>query len=158
MKKIISVGEGASISKKLKAKGNSIIVAGGVFDLLHIGHIKFLKQAKKKGDFLFVLLESDESVRKSKGAGRPINSQKDRALVLSSVAYVDFVINLRGNLKNQAYDSIIKRLLPDILATTAKDPKIEHKKRQAKTIGAKVVEVIERIPEKSTSKILDSIK
>lgn len=158
MGKIITIKQAIEISKDLKRKNKIAVLVGGAFDLLHVGHVKFLEEAKKQGDFLFVLLESDKSIRKLKGNLRPLNSQKDRALILSSINYVDFVIKLKGILQNKEYDKIIQKLLPRVLATTAKDLNIEHKKRQAKLTGAKVIEVIKRIPNKSTSKIIDSLK
>lgn len=158
MRKIINVEKAEQISKKLRHKGKRIVLAGGVFDILHVGHIKFLEAAKRQGDFLIVLLESDESVRISKGKKRPVNNQKDRAIILSALASVDFVVILNGVLKNKTYDKIIKQISPKILTTTAKDPGIKHKIRQAKLTGAKLIEVMKKMPNKSTSQIINSLK
>lgn len=151
--KILNLNRAIRISKILKRKNKNIVLVGGVFDILHLGHIRFLEHAKREGDFLFVLLESDESVRKSKGQKRPINSQKDRAQVLAALQAVDFVIILKGLLKNKDYDKIVKLINPTVLATTAKDPNIVHKVRQAKLTGAKVKVVLRRLKNKSTSKL-----
>lgn len=153
--KILNVKEAKNKSHELREKGKSIVLTGGVFDILHIGHVKFLEKAKKEGDSLFILLESDESVRKSKGPKRPINSQSDRAKVLSALETVDFVVLLKGVLQNKDYDKIVKNIGPKVLATSKEDSYIIHKKRQAKLVGGKVSVVIGRLKYKSTSKILE---
>ena len=66
MNKIVTLKKAVKISKKLKADKKTLIIGGGCFDILHLGHIKFLKNAKKQGKKLLILLESDESVRKLK--------------------------------------------------------------------------------------------
>lgn len=156
MKKIISAKEAIRIIPKLKKLNKKIVLAGGCFDILHIGHIKFLEGAKKKGS-LFLLLESDNSVKKLKGEGRPIYNQKERAKILSSLTFVDFVIPLTKSLKNEEYDKLIKSLKPDLIAATINDSGEEHKRRQAKSIGAKLFFASKRIKNKSTSKIIESL-
>lgn len=155
MKKIVSVKQAPKLADSLRNQNKTIVLAGGCFDILHIGHIYYLKEAKKQGDALFVLLESDSKIRKTKGKNRPINSQKDRAIILLKLSCVDYVIPLTEFKKDKEYDSLINSLKPDIIATTKKDPYIRHKQRQAKMTGAKIIEVIEieRISDQSTSKI-----
>ena len=65
-----------------------IVLAGGCFDLLHIGHIIFIEEANKHGDCLILMLESDETITKNKGNNRPINSQEDRAKILSALNWM----------------------------------------------------------------------
>ncbi len=82
----------SEISKlTLSLKGKSIVFTNGCFDILHSGHVQYLARAKSLGDFLWLGLNSDESVRKLKGQGRPINSQADRAFVLAGLASIDAV-------------------------------------------------------------------
>lgn len=157
MNKIIDVNKAVEISSKLRKRGNKIVVVGGIFDILHVGHVKFLENAKKRGDLLFLILESDEAAKKFKGKNRPINSQKDRAHVLSALNTVDYIINLPRILKDKEYDKLMVDLKPAILATTLADPNKNHKIRQAGKIGAKVIEVIDRIPNKSSSIIIESL-
>ncbi len=151
--KIVNIKEAVKIAKRIRQKGGGIVLVGGSFDILHIGHVKFLEKAKKQADFLFVLLESDDNVRKFKGKDRPINRQKNRAIVLSALTSVNYVI-LLPNLKSDAhYDSVVSQIRPSIIATTAKDPNILHKKRQANQIKGKVMCVLQRISNQSTSRL-----
>lgn len=156
MNKIITTERAIKISKKIKAAGKSIVVVGGFFDILHLGHIKFLEKAKKYGDCLFVLLEEDENA-KEKGKDRPINPQKLRAKILSSIQSVDYILMLKNMTNNKLYDKLMVKIRPDIIATTYADPDIDHKKRQAKLINAKVVYAIKRIDSHSTTKYLKLI-
>jgi len=154
MNKILTIQQAIEVSNKLKAGGKSIVLAGGCFDVLHIGHIDFLNEAKKRGDILFVLLESDEIIRKIKGNNRPINTQVDRARILSALLSVDYVIILPQFTKDKEYDDIVTRIKPDIIATTEGDKNREHKERQARLIGARVVDVVKNISNKSTTKLI----
>lgn len=158
MKKVLNIEEAIRIAKKIKSDGKKIVLVGGIFDILHVGHIKYLENSKKAGDILFVLLESDKLVRETKGKNRPINTQKDRAELLSSLSSVDFVIPLSGTLKNKDYDRIVGQILPDVLAVTKNDPNIIHKVRQAKLTGAKVKIVLQRIKSKSTTRIANELE
>ncbi len=153
MGNILNLQQAIEISQKIKSEKKSIVLAGGCFDILHIGHIKFLEKARKNGDYLFILLESDESVKKLKGDKRPINSQKDRAQILSALKFIDYVILLSGIKESKDYDSLVEKIHPDIIAVTKNDKALFHKQRQAKKINAKVVSVIERVEDKSTTRL-----
>lgn len=74
-----------------KAKGKAVVLANGCFDLYHAGHIRYLRAAKAKGDILIVAINSDRSVRSLKGKARPILEQDERAEILSSFSFVDYV-------------------------------------------------------------------
>ena len=151
MNKIINVKDAIELARKLNKENRKIVITGGCFDILHIGHIKLFDESKKKGDFLFVLLENDNSVRKLKGEGRPINPQIERAEVLASLSSVDFVVLLNDMGKNEDYDNLIYDLKPSTITTTKDDPQGIHNERQAKKIGAKVLYVNKRVNNKSTS-------
>jgi len=101
----------SSIVKKLKKSNKKIVFTNGCFDILHRGHIEYLKKAKKLGDILIIGLNSDISVRKIKGRLRPINKENDRAKVLDSLKYVDYVVTF--NEKTPL--NLIKKIKPDIL-------------------------------------------
>ena len=143
-----------SLVQKRKNKNKKIVLVGGCFDILHIGHITFLEKAKKEGDVLVVLLESNQSIRKSKGKDRPINSLKDRAKILSALKYVDVVIPLPPMETDQEYDNLIGKIHPDIIAITKGDPGISHKKRQAKKLGIKLKIVTNIIKDSSTTNLI----
>lgn len=143
------------ISKQLRNSGKLLVVTGGCFDLLHIGHVMLLENAKKQGNILIVLLESDESIRKRKGINRPIHSQAERAHLVGSLTPVDIVVLLPPDMTDELYDQYIQKISPNIIAVTENDPAIMHKQRQARMVGAKVVTVNNYISSVSTSKLLD---
>lgn len=157
MKKILNIGEAVEIAKELRNKGKSIILSGGCFDILHIGHLIFLENAKKQGDVLFVLLESDAAIKKLKGKNRPINTQKDRASLLEALKIVDYVILLPNLIANENYDEIITQIKPSIIAVTKGDLSIRHKERQAKKVNGKVVVVTKMIQDQSTTRLAELI-
>ena len=134
------------------------VVVGGVFDIIHAGHVHFLKMAKELGDELIVIVAHDETVKKRKGRP-PINPAEDRAEVLKAIRYVDdVVIGKPGEISLD----LIKRLKPDVIALGPdKDFDCEDLKRKLKSIGLNV-EVI-RLPylykkdRAKTSKIIERI-
>jgi len=158
MNKILSIQQGIKAARELKKQNKTIVVAGGFFDILHLGHIKFLEEAKKYGDYLFVLLEEDIKATKEKGKTRPVNSQKNRAKILSALESIDYIVMLKDMTNDGIYDNIMVGIRPDIIATTYKDPYVKHKIRQAKLIQGKVVYVIKRIEDRSTTRYVKLIK
>lgn len=132
-----------------------LVVAGGVFDVIHPGHIKFLEESKKLGNALLIILESDQSVRRKKGIGRPVNNAKRRAQTLLNIKAVDFVLTIPDFKEDNDYYKLTKKLEPAIIAVTKNDPYFTQKKDQAKLVGGKVVEVIKRLPNFSTTRILN---
>ncbi len=157
MEKIFSLTQATKHIKTLKQEGKRIVVVGGCFDMLHIGHITLLQKAKAKGDVLVVMLESDEKIRQSKGIHRPIHSQRQRAKILGALTCVDMIIPLRYIKTNQQYDAVVEKLWPSIIATTQGDTGAIHKKRQAKKFGAKFLYVTNHIKSFSTSALLEAL-
>lgn len=155
MNKIITVDQAGKVVSKLKKEGKKIVLAGGCFDILHIGHIEFVEAAKKEGDILILLLESDLAIKKLKGKKRPINIQANRAKILSSVEFVDFIVLLKKTFKNEDYQRLVKQISPDIIAVTKGDPNLKNKKQQAIEAGGTVKIVLNQIPEHSTTKLLE---
>lgn len=129
-----------------------IVLVGGCFDLLHFGHISFLKQAKSYGDWLVVALESDENVTRKKGDTRPIHTQAQRKVMLESLSFVDEVIALPPMHGYQSYYEMVQKIKPVIIAVTAGDPDVAKKNQQAKEVGATLVE-IPKIHTPSTSQL-----
>jgi rfaE bifunctional protein nucleotidyltransferase chain/domain len=78
-------------SRELQERGERLVLTNGCFDILHLGHVRYLQAARERGDALAVGLNSDASVRRLKGAGRPINPENERAEILASLEIVDFV-------------------------------------------------------------------
>jgi len=89
--KILSLAELAQRAEELRAQGRKLVLTNGCFDLLHVGHVRYLQQAAELGDALAVAVNGDESVRALKGPGRPLNGADDRAEVLAALECVDFV-------------------------------------------------------------------
>jgi|TARA_B100001971_G_C17738665_1_gene309566 rfaE bifunctional protein nucleotidyltransferase chain/domain len=89
--KIKTIDELKNISEKLKNQNKKVITTNGIFDILHIGHIRYLKEAKKLGDVLIVAINSDSSTKKIKGPKRPLNNEKDRAEALAALECIDYV-------------------------------------------------------------------
>ena len=97
--------------KKIKEENKKIVFTNGCFDILHVGHIRYLSEAKKLGNILIVGLNSDKSVKKLKGDNRPINIFEDRATLLASLRFVDLVIIF----EEETPENLIKKIKPDIL-------------------------------------------
>ena len=91
MKKLYTLSQLTRIIQEHKKRGQKVVLANGCFDLIHVGHIRYLKESKKKGDILVLALNSDSSIRKLKGEGRPILNQKERAVIASSFYFIDYI-------------------------------------------------------------------
>ena len=108
---LIALEEFVPVIARLKQDGKRIVFTNGCFDIIHVGHIRYLKSAKELGDILVIGLNSDESVRKIKGDNRPIVSQGERAEILSSIRSVDYVVIFN---EPDPYNTITA-IKPDIL-------------------------------------------
>ena len=100
---------------RLAAAGRCLVFTNGCFDILHTGHVSYLEFARNQGDALVIGLNSDASVRRSKGPARPINSQEDRARVLQSLRAVDYVVVFDEDEPR----ALIEKILPDVLVKGA---------------------------------------
>jgi len=130
----------------------TVVLVGGCFDLLHFGHISFLKSAKALGNYLVVALESDENVRRMKGENRPIHAQEKRKEMLESLSVVDEVVCLPAMTTDEEYRTLVTGIRPAVIAVTEGDPILDKKKAHADTVGAKLV-VIPKIRTPSTSQL-----
>lgn len=97
--------------KRLKRKNKRIVFTNGCFDILHMGHIAYLTKAKSLGDVLVIGLNSDSSVRRLKGKNRPVVKEKNRAMVLSALEFIDFIVIF----SNLTPFNLIKAIKPDVL-------------------------------------------
>lgn len=109
--KILKPNELTAYVLDWKKNKNSIVFTNGCFDILHYGHINYLAKAKDLGDKLIIGLNSDDSVRRIKGENRPLNNQKDRAMLLASLMFVDAVVIF----DEDTPERIIKMIFPDVL-------------------------------------------
>ena len=140
----------ASLSKELRARGKKIIFTNGCFDILHIGHVRYLETAKSYGDILILGLNSDRSVTSIKGKGRPINIQLDRAYILAALEAVDYVVVFD---EDTPYD-LIKAVKPDVLV---KGSDYEGKKVVGQDI-ADELKLVQFVDGKSTTKTIKNIQ
>ena len=134
---------------------NKIVVVTGVFDLLHIGHLRFLEGARRLGDRLIVGVESDERVRRWKGPNRPIQTEDDRMDLLRALRVVDEVFLITGERVDPTYYADL--LLPfhaSFLAVTADDPFLEQKREAMGAIGVEARVVTPRIENYSTTHLV----
>ena len=144
--------------KQARRRGDKIVFTNGCFDILHAGHVRYLAQAKTRGDKLVVGLNNDDSITRLKGADRPVNSLQERATVLTALAAVDWVIPFGSVEENDTPANLIQQLKPDVLVKGG-DYKIED------IAGAEFVlanggnvEVLEFVNDCSTSKVISKIK
>lgn len=91
-KKIVTAEEAGAIGNEMRENGRRLVFTNGVFDLLHVGHVRYLQAARTLGDALLVAINGDESVRALKGPGRPVNRAEDRAEVVAVLECVDHVV------------------------------------------------------------------
>ena len=115
MRKVLSIAEAVAFVEHLRHAGKEVVFTNGVFDLLHPGHIRYLRDARREGDALIVAVNSDRSVRAIKGATRPINPEGERAEVLAALSSVDAVVVFDEDDPQQ----VISRLQPDVLVKGA---------------------------------------
>lgn len=141
MKKISSFENIGEVSKSLHSQKHTIVLVGGCFDIIHIGHVFFLNEAKKLGTYLIVLLESDNRLKQLKGVNRPLFSQKIRSMVLSSLIPVDAIIMLPFMKNDQDYEKLITAIKPHVIAATANDSLLGKKRQQANKIKAQFVTI-----------------
>jgi len=140
----------SSIISELKNNDKKIVFTNGCFDILHIGHVKYLEKAKNFGDILILGLNSDNSTHRLKGKNRPINTQDDRAYILASLEVVDYVVIFN---EDTPLD-LIKLIKPDVLV---KGGDYEGKEVVGQDI-AKELKLVQFIDAKSTSKTIKKIR
>jgi rfaE bifunctional protein nucleotidyltransferase chain/domain len=109
--KILTRTQAGEVRARLRAEGRRLVFTNGCFDLLHVGHVRYLQQARALGDALIVAINSDRAVRELKGAGRPVMCAEERAEVLAALAAVDYV-TVFDELSPR---TLIAQLLPDVL-------------------------------------------
>ena len=146
--------EALALVDRLRAAGRTVVFTNGVFDLLHVGHLRYLQQARELGDALIVGLNSDRSVRANKGESRPVTPEAERAEILEALACVDGVVVF----DEETPHDLIAAIQPDVLvkgADWAEDAIVGRDLVEAR--GGRIV----RVPleaGKSTTAIIEYIK
>ena len=122
--------------ERLRAVGKRLVFTNGVFDLLHVGHVRYLTQARALGDALVVAINSDRTVRELKGADRPVFNEAERAEILAALRVVDYVTIF----DDVSPRSLIAELLPDVLVKGG-DYGLDqiHGREEVEAAGGKVI-------------------
>ena len=152
--KVVRMQEIEGIAARLREAGKRIVFTNGCFDLLHAGHLQTLERADALGDVLVVGLNSDESVRRLKGPGRPFIREEDRARLLASFACVDYVVVF----EEDTPEALIKRVRPDIVAKGA-DYRLDQVvgREFVESYGGRVV-LIDLVADASTTRLIERIR
>ncbi len=151
--KIKERAELAEIRERLARQGKTVVFTNGCFDILHRGHVEYLRQARALGDILIVGVNDDRSVRRLKGAGRPLVPQQDRTYLLAALMIVDYVCLFPEDTPLQ----LIQSLHPDVLVKGSDYQLHEIVGREAvEERGGRVV-TIPLVENRSTSNIIDKI-
>ncbi len=138
------------IVKRAKEHGQRVVFTNGCFDILHVGHVKYLQEAKSFGDILILGLNSDASVRELKGPTRPVNTEDDRAYILAALDAVDYVVKFSDDTPHD----LIKMIAPDVL--------VKGGDYEGKTVVgtefSKVLKLVDFVDGKSTTKTIEKIQ
>ena len=112
--KILAPEDASALADALRNEGRRLVTTNGSFDLLHIGHLDQLEEAKAQGDVLFVGINADEAVAAAKGPGRPLVAAEARAALLAAMACVDYVVLMPGSYEEEPMRSLLETVRPDV--------------------------------------------
>ena len=154
IEKLLSQDKLLGMREGLRADGKSLVFTNGVFDLLHVGHVRYLAAARALGEALIVAINSDRSVRELKGAGRPIVKEDERAEILAALRQVDYVTIF----DDVSPRSLVARLLPDVLVKGG-DYRLDeiHGREEVEAAGGRVVS-LPFVAGASTTTIIERMK
>ena len=154
MEKILSPEQMLRERKRLRAAGKRLVFTNGVFDLLHVGHVRYLAQARALGDALLVAINSDRRVRELKGPDRPIFTEAERAEILAALRSVDYVTVF----DDVSPRSLITQLLPDVLVKGG-DYQLDqiHGREEVEAAGGSVIS-LPFVEGASTTQIIERMK
>ena len=153
-RKILSLNRLLLERARLRAAGQKLVFTNGVFDILHVGHVRYLEQARTLGDVLLVAINSDAAVRELKGEGRPLMNQDERAEILAALRTVDYV-TIFDDISPR---SLIARLLPDVLVKGGDYALDEiHGREEVEAAGGRVVS-LPFVKGASSSRIIEKMK
>ena len=150
---LVTQKEIVDIVRKGQAEGKTFVVTNGCFDILHVGHVRYLQKTKEKADYSIVMLNSDISVKILKGENRPINNEQDRAEILSSLRCVDYVVLF----DEKSPAKLLEEIKPDVY-TKGADYTIETLPERDIVIKNNIkVEFIDFVEGKSTTNVINKI-
>src|SRR5256714_3190538 len=152
--KILTHDELINERARLRGAGKTLVFTNGVFDILHVGHVRYLAEARALGDALVIAINSDRSVRELKGSDRPLTKENARAEILAALRAVDYVTIF----DDVSPRSLIARLLPDVLVKGG-DYTLDqiHGREEVEAAGGRVVS-LPFVEDVSTSEILKRIR
>jgi D-beta-D-heptose 7-phosphate kinase/D-beta-D-heptose 1-phosphate adenosyltransferase len=152
--KILSIEQLVDERARLHSAGAQVVFTNGVFDLLHVGHVRYLAKARSLGTVLIVAINSDKSVRALKGESRPVTSESERAEILAALRAVDYV-TVFDDLSPR---NLIAKLLPDVLVKGG-DYKLDeiHGREEVEAAGGKVV-ALPFVEGASTTAMIEKVK
>jgi D-beta-D-heptose 7-phosphate kinase/D-beta-D-heptose 1-phosphate adenosyltransferase len=153
MGQLLSSSDLVNSVRKAQAQGLKVVFTNGCFDVLHLGHVHYLSEARRLGDLLVVGLNSDASVRRLKGEGRPVVTQEDRAGVLCALTSVDYVCVF----EEDTPDALIRLVSPDVLVKGGDYRPGDIVGADFVTQKGGVVRVIPTLPGRSTKLLIDTI-
>ncbi len=154
IQKFLSQDELLGVRQSLRAARRIVVFTNGVFDLLHVGHVRYLAAARSLGDALVVAINSDRTVRELKGEGRPVINESERAEILAALRQVDYVTIF----DDVSPRSLIAKLLPDVLVKGGDYALDEiHGREEVEAAGGRVVS-LPFVAGASTSTIIERMK
>ncbi|MCX6967268.1 MAG: adenylyltransferase/cytidyltransferase family protein [Verrucomicrobia bacterium] len=150
--KIVTAAELAQVRDAFAAQGKKLVFTNGCFDLLHVGHVRYLQAARALGDALAVAVNGDASVRALKGPTRPVNPENDRAEVLAALGCVDYVVLFPGMRMTPLYETV----RPQIYAKGGDytPDTLDKEERAAIDAAGSEIHIIPLVPGRSTTNIL----
>jgi rfaE bifunctional protein nucleotidyltransferase chain/domain len=152
--KVLSHEELLRVRARLRAEGRRLVFTNGCFDILHVGHVRYLADARRLGDALLVAINSDRSVRALKGPNRPVMSEAERAEILAALSSVDFVTVF----DDESPRALISEVLPDVLVKGGDyRPDEIHGREEVERAGGRVLS-LPFVEGASTTGIIDRIR
>lgn len=154
--RVVEAGELARVRDEMEAAGRRLVFTNGCFDLLHAGHVRYLRQARALGDALAVGLNSDASVRALKGEGRPANTQDDRAEVLAALGCVDYVVIFDG----KRATNLLQAVRPHLYAKGGDytPESLDPEERAALAEAGAEIRILPLVPGRSTTGLLSRLR
>jgi D-beta-D-heptose 7-phosphate kinase / D-beta-D-heptose 1-phosphate adenosyltransferase len=155
IKKLIQEEKLKSLSKSLKQLGSKVVFTNGCFDILHVGHVRYLHQARAKGDVLLVAVNGDSSISSIKGSMRPINSLQNRLEVLAALSCIDYLVSF----DTKTPEFLLELLQPDILVKGGDYKNVNDivGKDYVESYGGNVC-LLEQVPGVSTTSLIEKMK